>query len=165
VGGVRRKKAVLEHLAERGAAAPVSEEEFRALLELFAPVSETAMRRILRESGAPLAPLVEGVRQENFAELERTLLAVLGEYEAAGGRERRMMCRRAVIRAKDHARLALKRLPEERRAAKEEMILWMMEWLENPALFRQWLELRKRHFPISERQDFGVPERDNGAEH
>lgn len=127
------------------------------MLALFAPVSENTLRRILRESGAPLAPLVEGIRQENFAALERTLLAVLAEYEAAGGRERRMICRRAVIRAKDHARLALKRLSGERRAAKEEMILWMLEWLENPALFPQWLKLRKRHFPISERQDFDAP--------
>lgn len=133
------------------------------MLALFAPVSENALRRILRESGAPLAPLVEGVRQENFVELERTLLAVLAEYESASERERRMKCRRAVIRAKDHARLALRRLSGERRAAKEEMILWMLEWLENPGLFPQWLEIRKRHFPISERQDFGVPERDKGS--
>ncbi len=164
MGGVRRKKAILEHLAKRCAATPVSEEEFQELLATFAPVSETSLRRALRESGLPLAPLVEGVRQDNFAELERTLLAVLGEYQAAGGRERRMLCRRAVIRAKDHARLALKRLSGERRAAKEEMILWMLEWLENPGLFPQWLALRKRRFPISERQDFGVPERDTASE-
>jgi hypothetical protein len=158
VGGVRRKKDILEHLAKRGAGSPVSEAEFQALLAKFAPVTETTLRRILRQSGAPLAPLVEGIRQENFAELERTLFAVLREYEAAGDRPRRMLCRRAVIRAKDHARLALKRLAGERRAAKEEMILWMLEWLENPGLFPQWLELRQ--FPVLERHDFVVPERD-----
>jgi len=28
--------------------------------------------------------------------------------------------------------------------AKEEMVLWMLTWLENPGVFATWLELRKR---------------------
>jgi len=68
------------------------------------------------------------------------LMKMLAEYQS-GGRERRTLVRRAVITAKDHARLAARK--EEKRAAKEEMILWMLTWLENPGLFPDWLRLRK----------------------
>jgi hypothetical protein len=77
-----------------------------------------------------LHPLIEGVRQENLPELERTLLALLGE-------ERRP-ARTLIIEAKQHARWAMKKHPE-----KEEMILWMLTWLENPGIFPHWLALRK----------------------
>lgn len=84
-------------------------------------------------------PLVEGVHQDSFDELERTLLAVLTEYERSP-RE----ARRAVIRAKDHARWCLNRADEDKKQTKREMILWMLTWLENPGVFPAWLELRKR---------------------
>jgi hypothetical protein len=159
VGGASpKKKAILERLAQRPSPARLDEAEFAALLDEFAPISERSLRKILRGSGVPLAPLVEGVRQDSFEDLERTLLAILAEYEAAGeNRERRRACRRAVIRAKDHARLALGKLTGERRKAKEEMILWMLEWLENPGLFPDWLKLRKRHRSEMERQNLDAP--------
>jgi len=91
---------------------------------------------------------VEGVRQDSFEELERTLMAIDREYAqawAAGGRERARACRRLVILAKDHARWALRnpKTPPEKKAGKEEMILWMLTWLENPGAFATWLGLRK----------------------
>lgn len=97
----------------------------------------------------PLAPLVEGVRQDSCAELERTLLAIDREHAAAaeaGEQSRARACRRAVIEAKDHARLALRnpKTHPEKAAGKEEMILWMLTWLENPGVFAAWLRLRKQ---------------------
>lgn len=94
-------------------------------------------------------PLVEGVRQDSFQELERTLLALQREYSlatAAGQQERARLCRRAVIEAKDHARLAAKRagITPEQRSVKEEMAAWMLLWLENPEIFPAWLSLRKK---------------------
>jgi hypothetical protein len=86
--------------------------------------------------------MVEGVRQDSFEGLERTLLALEREYSAGNGRAR--ACRRLVIQAKDHARLALRRLEGAERAAREEMILWMLTWLDNPGAFPIWLALRKR---------------------
>lgn len=106
--------------------------EWDALQAALAPVSASYLRRLLRESGAPLHPLVEGVRQDSLAALERTLLALLEQDHAAA--------RKLIIEAKDHARLALKKHPE-----KDEMILWMLTWLENPGIFPQWLALRKRN--------------------
>ncbi len=100
---------------------------------------------MLRESGVALAPLVEGVRQDTFEDLERTLLALEREY-AAGDEARRTECRRTVIAAKDRARWAQRRLAEAdpRRELKAEMFLWMLTWLENPSVFPAWLALRKR---------------------
>lgn len=91
------------------------------------------LRKLLRSSGVALHPLVEGVRQESLAELERTLLAMRDEpaYRAL------------VLTAMQHARLAL-RSPRVNRAEKEEMMAWMTVWLETPDLFATWLALRKR---------------------
>ena len=77
--------------------------------------------------------MVEGVRQDSLAELERTL----------GQMKDEPACRALVLTAKEHARLSLRSAKTER-AAKLEMITWMTVWLETPELFRQWLALRKR---------------------
>ena len=114
--------------------------EWDDLRRQLAPVSESYLRKLLRESGVPLAPLVEGVRQETLEALEMSLLRMVAEYEG-GERERKALVRKAVITAKDHARLASRK--EEARALKEEMILWMLTWLEHPSLFPDWLRLRK----------------------
>jgi hypothetical protein len=128
----------------------ISEADFAELLGALAPVSEAHLRRLLRETGIPLAPLVGGIRQDSFENLERTLVEMEREYAAAvasGDAARARACRRAVIAAKDHARFALRRpsLTEEQRAAKREMVLWLLTWLENPGVFAPWVELRKRN--------------------
>jgi len=95
---------------------------------------------LLRESGVPLAPLVEGVRQETFDALESSLLNLLAEYER-GDAAAKTSVRRSVIEAKDHARWAARIL--DKRAEKQEMALWILTWLENPPLFPQWVRLRR----------------------
>jgi hypothetical protein len=101
----------------------------------------------LRESGARLAPLIEGVRQPDFDELERTLVA-LSQLYLAGDSEARRACRRAVIEAKQHARWAARRAGpgEAKRPIKEEMIQWMLVWLENPEVFPAWASLRRKNW-------------------
>jgi len=81
--------------------------------------------------------MVGGVQQGNFDELEATLLALVDEY-TRGDRARQMAVRRLVITAKDHARWASRKHPE-----KEEMVLWMATWLENPTVFSEWVKLRR----------------------
>ena len=119
----------------------IGDREWEQLQTLLAPISESYLRRLLRESGAPLASLIEGVRQESLDALEASLMKLLDEYET-GDRERQARIRRAIITAKDHARWALRR-SEDRKAEKQEMILWMTTWLENPPLFREWVRLRR----------------------
>jgi hypothetical protein len=141
----------------------IGETEFADLLRSLAPVSENYLKRLLRDSGTPLAPMIAGVRQANLEELESSLLALLDEYER-GDPPRRAAVRNLVITAKDHARWVSRRaeaaspesLPDatspgldaapvshERESNKPEMILWMITWLENPSVFREWVRLRK----------------------
>jgi len=145
VPGASRKSQVAACLRE-SPPGKIGEAEFEALRARFPGLSERSLREVLRSSGIPLSPLVEGIRQTSLEELERTLLAMLDEYRRAsegGNRERLRQCRRAVIAAKDHARFARLKADAQRRLLKEEMILWMLTWLENPALFPDWLRLRR----------------------
>jgi hypothetical protein len=136
----RTKRADLQRWLELRRPARIGEMEWAMLHVDLAPISGSHLRRLLRESGVPLAPLVEGVRQENFEALESSLLSFLQEYERADPAGR-LSVRQVVIEAKEHARWAA-RVPEKR-AEKEEMALWMLTWLENPPLFPQWVQLRR----------------------
>jgi hypothetical protein len=136
----RGKSAELTRWLEEHHPAQVGEAEFAALRADLAPISESYLRTLLRESGAPLDPMVEGVRQATFAELEASLLRMLAEYESSDP-PRRMAVRRLVITAKEHARLAARN--PAKRPDKEEMILWLTTWLENPPVFREWVTIRR----------------------
>ncbi len=137
------KKRELARWFEETKPERIGEAEWEMLVRLLAPVSESYLRRLVRDlsrdSGVPLAPLIEGVRQESFEALESSLLKLLAEYEA-GDAARRSRIRKTVIEAKDHARLAAR--SPEKAEQKQEMILWMLTWLENPAVFPQWVSLR-----------------------
>ena len=106
--------------------------EFEELARELGPISESYLRRLLRESIVQLSPIVDGVRQSNLGELELSLLALLAEYEAGDGDIKRSV-RKLVITAKDHARWT----------HKEENVLWLTTWLENPPLFPAWARLRR----------------------
>jgi hypothetical protein len=103
---------------------------------------------LLADTGIPVEPPFGGVRQKTFDELERSLLELEEAYtraSEAGDRARAQQCRNAVIQAKDHARLAARRTQAspEKKHQKEEMIQWMLVWLENPGIFPAWVKLRK----------------------
>ena len=146
------KKTLGEYLSQR-APGPVTESEWQAIRERFDTTSEGYLRRLLRESGQALTPLVEGIRQSNYTELERTLVNLQEEYEKAleaKDRQRTGECRRLVIESKSHARLAGRRTRDPEQAAlKEEMIRWMLVWLEDPGAFPLWVRLRKRQMSSS----------------
>jgi hypothetical protein len=116
----------------------IGEAEYESIRAALDPVSESYLRKLLRESAVPLTPLVEGVRQSSFDELEASLLALHGEYLEADASKRKQI-RSLVITAKDHARWSAARHPE-----KAEMVLWMTMWLENPPLFPDWVKLRRK---------------------
>lgn len=135
------KSAKLARWLEKHNPVLIGEAEFALLRAELAPVSESYLRRLLRARGVPLHPIVEGVRQGTFMELEGSLLRLLAEYESSDPR-RRMAVRRLVITAKEHARLAARNL--SKRVEKEEMILWLTTWLDNPPVFRAWVSLRRQ---------------------
>jgi hypothetical protein len=122
----------------------IGDREWEELKALLAPISENYLRKLLRDSGAPLEPLIEGVRQESLDALETSLGKLLEEYER-GDRGRQMRVRRAVVTAKDHARWASGSRQKDagKKAEKQEMTLWMTVWLENPPLFVEWARLRR----------------------
>ena len=130
------KRAKLAEWIDQRNPSFIGQTEFEQLAEMLAPVSESYLRKLLRESGVPLAPMVEGVRQSNLGVLELSLLALLAEYES-GGTEDRKAVRKLVLAAKDHARWA----------GKQEHVLWLATWLENPPVFPAWARLRKETAP------------------
>jgi hypothetical protein len=125
----------------------VGAREWTQLREALAPIADSYLRKLLRESGAQLAPLIEGIRQSDFDELERTLTA-LGEIYSAGDSSTARQCRRLVIEARQHARWAARRagVDDAKRRTKEEMMQWMLVWLENPAVFPAWASLRRKNW-------------------
>ena len=111
-------------------------------------MSPGALRRLLRQSAASVEAPYAGVDQSGLDELEHSLRAIGDVYAAAksGGRpDKARLCRDIVIEAKDHARLASRnsKVAEEKRLLKQEMAEWMLVWLEDPAMFPAWVELRK----------------------
>jgi hypothetical protein len=134
------RKARLKQLIEARPCEAIDESRFQDLRAQLQPISEEYLRKLLRESGVPLVPLVEGVSVSSFEALERTLLGLAGSYASGATHARRL-----VIQAKDRVRWAESRAAgEEHRAEKREMLLWVLTWLENPAAFPLWLRLRKR---------------------
>lgn len=76
-------------------------------------------------------------------ELEASLREFAERY-AADATSRRAL-RDAVIHAKDRARFASRnpKAAPEKRAVKEEMLRWMLVWLDDPAMFEDWVRLRR----------------------
>jgi hypothetical protein len=126
------KRAKLAQWIDQEKPALIGPDEFNRLADELKPVSENYLRKMLRNSGVPLTPMVEGVRQSNLGALELSLLALLVEYES-GDDAHRSAVRKLVITAKDHAKWT----------HKDENLLWLTMWLENPPLFPAWALLRK----------------------
>jgi hypothetical protein len=120
----------------------ITESVWRDLLTLLAPVSESYLRDLLRDTALPFDQPWAGIRQHTLEELEQSLrdmLRVYQEASSAGDRDRARYCRRQVIAAKDRAKFAVKKKPE-----KAEMAQWMLVWLENPEVFPAWVDARKK---------------------
>lgn len=147
-----RSKSIKQELREYLEAeqpAAITAAVWHGLLERFAPVSESYLRDLLRQTGLPFEQPYQGVRQHTFEELEqslRDLLAAYSEAAGAGDRDRLRYCRRQVIAAKDRAKFlaANLRTPPEKQAEKTEMAQWMLVWLENPEVFPAWVDARKK---------------------
>ncbi len=143
------KQQLRDYLAAIQPAA-ITEAVWQDLLQRLAPVSESYLRDLLRDTGLPFDQPYAGIRQHTFEELEhslRTMLQVYSDSLAAGERDRARYCRRQVIAAKDRAKfLAVNPgSTPDRRTQKEEMAQWMLVWLENPEVFPAWVDARKKH--------------------
>jgi len=138
------KRGKLTEWLERRKPPVIGPTEFQELTEELTPISDSYLRQLLLESGVHLAPMVEGVRQSKLGALELSLLALLAEYEA-GDEAHQKAVRRLVLTAKDHARWT----------KKDEHVLWLQTWLENPPLFPAWARLRRSVAPEEPHQMSG----------
>ena len=145
----KSKKQRLEEFLHGQEIEAISEERWRELAALLAPISENYLRDLLQATGLPIAQPFGGVRQSSFEDLEASLLEMEKEYSkavASDDRKRALACRRAVIQAKDRARLVSRnpKVDSEKRRQRAEMVEWMLVWLENPGIFGSWVALRKK---------------------
>jgi len=146
-GTESKKQRLREYLATRRPAR-IGDAEWQDLMRELAPISQPYLRELVRRTGLPFDQPWAGVRQKNYVELEASLeelRAVYAEAVRVGDRVRARYCRLVVISAKDHARLAARnrRTTPARRAQKEEMVEWMLVWLGDPAMFPEWVRIRK----------------------
>jgi hypothetical protein len=83
------------------------------------------------------------IQWKTFDQLE----ASLREYQRLYAEEppRRRELRDVVIRTKDRVRYASRnpKVAADKRAIKEEMVQWMLVWLDDPAMFTAWVQLRR----------------------
>ncbi len=156
-----KKTRILAWLTDRGWDV-VTEDRAHEVAQAFTDCSVDTLRTSLLESGLSLAPVVEGVVQDDYSHLEASLGALIAEYLAAkesDDKPRIQLIRAAVIRAKEHAEFASNnpKVYQRKRTVKAEMALWMHTWLENPPLFPSWVELRKRRAPAFASQQPEAP--------
>jgi hypothetical protein len=131
---------VLDFVAARGWDV-IGESEWHEIRSALGDISEST----LRASGIAITAPWSGVATHSMDELEATLLELTQVYETRP--DLRRYCRDQVITAKDRARWASRspRVDEPKRRMKEEMVEWMLVWLDDPAVFPAWVQLRRRN--------------------
>jgi hypothetical protein len=148
-------QSVPDFMAARGWT-HVGLEEWTELRKAFPKLTVAA----LLKAGVEVEQPVRGVVQHTFDELAASLI-VLAEVYAAWPELRRTI-RQQVIAAKDRARWASRnpRTDEATRRRKTEMREWMLVWLDDPAMFETWAQLR-RNAMESGLQSSGHAEKDD----
>ena len=133
-----RKQRVLDFAAARDWTV-IGETEWRELRAALSDVSEAT----IRGAGLTIAIPWRGVSVHSIEDLEASLREFTRVYEARP--ELRRYCRDQIIAAKDRARWASlsPRVEENKRALKAEMVQWMLVWLDDPAVFPVWAQLRR----------------------
>jgi hypothetical protein len=135
---ITKKQRVLDFVAARGWD-EIGEKEWREIRSALSDISESTVRASGIRIGAPW----RGVAVHTIDELESSLRELSRVYETRP--DLRRYCRDQVIAAKDRARWAASspKVEESKRSMKAEMVEWMLIWLNDPAIFPTWVELRK----------------------
>jgi len=135
---ITKKEQVLDFARSHGWTR-IGETEWRELRTALPDVSETT----IRDAGIPIEQPWRGVLQHTLEELESSLLELSEIY--AQRTDLRRYCRDQVIAAKDRARWVSRssRTEEEKGRLKEEMVEWMLVWLDDPAMFASWAATRR----------------------
>lgn len=120
----------------------VTPEVFSTLL-LESGLSASYLRRRLLERGQEIHVLIEGVRQDSQANLERTLTALAAVYENQPSE-----ARQRVLESRMHLDFALRKDPGN--PLRQIVLLHLRTWLENPPVYPLWVSLQKKKPPGEE---------------
>jgi hypothetical protein len=107
------------------------------------------MARKALELESPYREALKGVLAfSTFAQAEltiKTLENLCREYRSASDKKGVEYCRQVAILGKNRAELISRnhRVSLQKRLQKQEMATWFRIWLETPALFEDWLLMRK----------------------
>lgn len=113
------------------------------LMDILSATDVAIDRRL---GGIPV-DLRNKIQTGTLEDARASLLAMAREYAAADA-VRGEDIRRAVRDAKDKIKFLLSRnLPPEKRRVKQEILRWMLAWLENPNIFESWVAIRIATLP------------------
>ncbi len=151
------KSFVLDYIETNGTTL-VDEAEFAAIrkeaarrLQRDKPPSKPYLMDILSAAGLEIDRRLGGVpvdlrnriRTRTLEDARASLAALAREYAAAEDAVRAEDIRRTVRGAKDRVKFLLRRnLSPDKRRVKEEILRWMLAWLENPQVFETWVAIR-----------------------
>ncbi len=136
------KKAVIQQYARDCNWVHVGANEWQQVRAARPEVSETTLRTALHELQLTIEQPFAGIDTKTLERLEDSLLSLSRAYPLF-----RAECRALAIAAKDRCRFAAlnPKIAPETRSLKEEMVEWLLVWLGDPAMFADWVALRKRH--------------------
>lgn len=146
--GVRELRLIQKELYDRGQSSPLS--YIASVLRQAGTAVEYEDRFVDPTLPEPYARRLEGaLRFGDLAAAEaslRDLDTAYREYDAAADHAGSRLVRRLVLRGKERAEslAANLRVRPEKRQEKREIASWFRVWLESPALFFDWLALRKQ---------------------
>jgi hypothetical protein len=135
--GMTKRARVLRLVTEHGWT-EIGEREWNEIRVALPDVSPAT----IRGCGLAIRPPWGGVATHSFEELDASLREFCTVYAARP--DLRRFCRNEVIAAKERARWAAQnpRADENKRSMKAEMVEWMLVWLDDPAVFPLWAQLR-----------------------
>jgi hypothetical protein len=134
---ITKKDTVLRYAAARGWM-EIGEQEWRELRTALPGISPSTIRTCGLLVQAPWS----GVAAHSIEDLDASLHEFTRVYESRP--DLRRLCREEVIAAKERARFAARnsKLDANKRGLKHEMLEWMLVWLDDPAVFPIWAQLR-----------------------
>ena len=127
-----------------------------AVTQRAKPPSSAYLLDILLQTDTPVDRTIGGIpvdlrgkiRIDDLAQAKQSLLDMSREYAEASSAQRARDVRRAVMRTKNHLKLALTgTISPRKRAVKREIYEWLLVWLENPGVFESWVALRTSKSP------------------
>jgi len=120
----------------------IGEAEWEELRQQFAKTTENTLRKHAIASEVTIGQPWRGLDTASLDALELSLIEMAEAY-----RTHPQEARRVVISTKDKTRFAARnpKAAVDKRVLKAEMVEWMLVWLGDPAMFEDWVKLRRAY--------------------